>query len=80
VPLSPTQAFGQAVREARHQRCMTQDDAALNSGIDRAFFGHVERGTKAPTLRTVWRVARALDVRPSELIARAEAIIESNST
>jgi transcriptional regulator with XRE-family HTH domain len=77
MALSPSQAFGQAVREIRAERNLSQEQAALASGIDRAYFGHIERATKTPTLRTVWRVATAFDVRPSDILIRAERILES---
>lgn len=73
---SPSQAFGKAVRQVRLERGMSQEAAALNGGIDRAYFGHVERATKSPTLTMVWKIAEALDVKPSELLRRAEQIIE----
>lgn len=76
MALSPAQAFGVAVRRLRVERGLSQEDAALASGIDRAYFGHIERGTKSPTLATVWKVAEGLDVRPSELLASAEQILD----
>lgn len=78
MALSPSEAFGRAVREVRMERRLSQEDAALESGIDRAYFGHIERATKSPTLNTVWKVAEALGVRPSELLARAERIRSSS--
>ncbi|MGN6188213.1 MAG: helix-turn-helix domain-containing protein [Conexibacter sp.] len=75
MPLSPAEAFGRAIRDVRRERRLSQEDAALASGIDRAYYGHVERATKTPTLTTVWRIARALDTRPSELLRRAEELL-----
>jgi transcriptional regulator with XRE-family HTH domain len=43
MALSPSQAFGKAVSELRGERGLSQEDAALRSGIDRAYFGHIER-------------------------------------
>jgi transcriptional regulator with XRE-family HTH domain len=75
MALSPSQAFGKAVSEVRTELGLSQEDAALASGIDRAYFGHIERATKSPTLKTVWKVADALKVQPSELLRRAEKIL-----
>lgn len=74
---SQSEAFGIAVRQLRTERKLSQEAAALNSGIDRAYFGHIERATKSPTLTTVWKIADALGVKPSELLRRAEKIAES---
>lgn len=73
---SPAEAFGIAVRQLRQERGLSQEAVALASGIDRAYFGHIERATKTPTLKTVWRIATALDTRPSELIGRAERMTD----
>jgi transcriptional regulator with XRE-family HTH domain len=77
MALSPSQAFGKAVSEVRIELGLSQEDAALASGIDRAYFGHIERATKSPTLKTVWKVADALKVQPSELLRRTEKILGS---
>jgi len=73
--LSPSQAFGQAARELRKERGLSQEQAALDSGIDRAYYGHIERATKSATLRTIWKMAGALDVPPSAIFTRAERIL-----
>jgi transcriptional regulator with XRE-family HTH domain len=74
--LSPSQAFGQAAREIRKERGLSQEQAALDGGIDRAYYGHIERATKSATLRTIWKMAEALGVPPSALFTRAEQILE----
>lgn len=75
MALTPSQAFGQAIREVRSERHLSQEDAALASGIDRAYYGHIERATKSPTLGTIWKIAAALESPPSELLRRAEGIL-----
>jgi transcriptional regulator with XRE-family HTH domain len=71
-PPSLSVAFGVAVRGLRSERGVSQEQMALNAGIDRSYFGNIERGEYSPTLETVERVAKAFDVPPSELILRAE--------
>ena len=73
----PSKAFGQAAREIRKERGLSQEQAALNSHIDRAYYGHIERGKKSATLRTIWKMAAALGVPPSAIFARAERILEA---
>jgi transcriptional regulator with XRE-family HTH domain len=79
MTLLPSQAFGQAVREIRRERELSQEQAALEGGIDRAYYGHIERATKSATLKTVWRMAAALNVRPSAIFVRAEQILEAQA-
>lgn len=73
----PSKAFGQAVREIRRERKLSQEQAALKGGIDRAYYGHIERATKNATLPTIWKMAAALGVPPSALFTRAEQILEA---
>lgn len=73
--LSPSQAFGHAAREIRKERGITQEKAALDGKIDRAYYGHIERATKNATLPTIWKMAAALGVPPSALFTRAEQIL-----
>jgi transcriptional regulator with XRE-family HTH domain len=73
---SRSQAFGAALRELREKRNLSQEDAALECGIDRAYFGRLERADKTPTLKTLWRIADGLGTRPSKLLARTERILD----
>jgi transcriptional regulator with XRE-family HTH domain len=73
---SRAQAFGDALRELREERGLSQEAAALACGIDRAYFGKLERAAKTPTLRTVWRIADAFETQPSELLRRTERLLD----
>lgn len=79
MALSPSQAFGQAAREIRKERGLSQEQAALDGGIDRAYYGHIERASKSATLRTIWKMAAALGVPPSAIFSRAERILEAQN-
>jgi transcriptional regulator with XRE-family HTH domain len=71
----PSKAFGLAAREIRKERKLSQEQAALDGDIDRAYYGHIERATKSATLRTIWKMAAALGVPPSAIFTRAEQIL-----
>jgi transcriptional regulator with XRE-family HTH domain len=45
-------------------------DLHEKSGLDRTFISDLERGIQCPSLRTILRVAKALDVTPWNLIRR----------
>lgn len=53
-------ALGKAIRERRRQMKMTQADLAKGAGVSPSFIGHIEGGTRAPSLWTVCRIAQAL--------------------
>jgi transcriptional regulator with XRE-family HTH domain len=76
MALSRSEAFGNALRQLREERGLSQEAAALTCGVDRSYFGRLERGQKTPTLGTVWRIADALNTKPSDLLARAERILD----
>lgn len=65
-------AFGQAVRRAREARGLSQESLGFDAGLDRTYVSGVERGVRNPTVRTIFRFAKALGVRPSVLVRRAE--------
>lgn len=46
---------------------MSQDAVSLASGVDRSFLSEVETGKSAPTLDTINKIAKALNVHPEEL-------------
>ncbi len=74
LPRSPRHAaFGAAVRAIREEQGRSQEELALDAGMDRAYLGGVERGERNPSLTNVFKIADALGVRPSEIHARAES-------
>lgn len=74
--MDPSEAFGEALRQIRSERGLSQEEAALTSGIDRAYFGALERSVKTPTLKTVWKIANAFEIPASELLRRAEKLLD----
>ncbi|MET9266120.1 XRE family transcriptional regulator [Amycolatopsis sp. NPDC004079] len=69
-PLSASLAA--AVREARQDRALSAGVLAERSGVSRAMIGKIERGEAQPTAVLLSRLATALGLTLSELIARAE--------
>ena len=69
----PERAFGDALREIRKERSVSQEQLALDSGLDRTYVSLIERGVQSPTIRSVVKLANVLGVKPSELILRMEA-------
>ena len=80
MAMSPAEAFGQALREARLKRGLSQEEAAALGGIDRSYYGHLERASKTPTINMIWRVAEAVDANPSQLVRRTERILADSGS
>jgi transcriptional regulator with XRE-family HTH domain len=72
---TPQVAFGRVLRAARLKAGMSQEDLALESTVQRQFISLIERGENQPTISTIFRLASALQTRPSELMALTEAEI-----
>jgi transcriptional regulator with XRE-family HTH domain len=64
-------ALGQAIRDARTAKGISQEALALNSGVDRSYVGRIERGDNNAALLTLARLAKALDLSMSKLMQRA---------
>jgi XRE family transcriptional regulator, regulator of sulfur utilization len=70
-------AFGQTVRAIREAMGVAQEGMALDAGIDRSYFGSIERGEGQPSLDLVFRIAAALNVTPETLVRRTRARYEA---
>ncbi|THF64906.1 helix-turn-helix transcriptional regulator [Pseudothauera nasutitermitis] len=68
----PALAFGQAVRDARMERSMAQEQLASQAAIERSHMGKIERGEHMPTLALILRIAAALEMSAANLIEATE--------
>ena len=65
-------AVGKTIRTLRKERGLSQDVLSGFAGIARTHLTMFENGTKQANFETLWRIARAFDMRPSELVRRIE--------
>jgi transcriptional regulator with XRE-family HTH domain len=74
MPSDPgiTAALGRAVRFLREQRNLSQEELAARCGMHRTYVGGIERGERNPTVTAIYRLAEALQINGSELLATAE--------
>ena len=56
------------IQKLRQERRMSQMDLALEAGISQGFLAMIETGRKVPTIMTIFKLAKALNVRPSALM------------
>ena len=66
-------AFGVVISRLRVEKGLTQENLSGLAGIARSHLAALESGQKTVKLDTLWRIADALEVNPSELVRRAEA-------
>ena len=62
---------GRNLRKLRTQRGLSLERLSKLSGVSRAMLGQIELAQSAPTINVVWKIARALEVPFSALIAVA---------
>lgn len=70
--MSPQEAFGKVLKDLRLARGLSQEALAHEAEIQRNFVSLIERGHNQPTIGTLWKLAEALDVSPSEMITEVE--------
>lgn len=62
------QLLGVNVRRQRKLEGMTQEQLALEVGMERSYISDLERGQRNPTVRALGRLAEALKVQPHTLL------------
>lgn len=65
-------AVGIVIRRLRLQKGMTQELLSGLAGIARTHLSMIEVGSKQANVATLWRIADALGLRLSQLIAMSE--------
>jgi len=65
-------AFGRAIRDLRRDRGISQEQLGYESGLHRTYVGGIERGERNPSLANILRIADALGVSASQLLAQTE--------
>ena len=68
----PEEAIGLAVRDIRRNKSLSQEQLGFAANLHRTFVSDVERGARNPTVRTLWKIAEALGVRPQHIVEVAE--------
>lgn len=61
------------VRRLRVRLNLSQESLAFESGVNRTYISRLERGLENPTLAVLQRIADALKVEVSELLAKPKA-------
>jgi transcriptional regulator with XRE-family HTH domain len=60
--------LGSNLRDARKRLGLTQEQVAERSGVHPTEVSRIEAGKRDPRVSTLLRLARALEVRPGELL------------
>ncbi|AQT59620.1 transcriptional regulator [Cellvibrio mixtus] len=64
--------FGRVVKQLREEARYSQEVLADKANLNRTYLGEVERGVAVPSLATINKIATALNLSTSQLIALSE--------
>ncbi|MCE7936297.1 XRE family transcriptional regulator [Candidatus Saccharibacteria bacterium CPR2] len=62
--------FGKQVQKRREFLGLNKSELADNAGLDRTYIGGIERGERNPTLTTMYKLAKALQLKPEKLLPK----------
>lgn len=67
---------GNVIADFRKRKGVSQEVLSELADIGRTHLSAIERGSRKPTLETLYRIAVALDVKMSDIVAEIEKRIE----
>ena len=67
---------GNVIADFRKRKGVSQEVPSRLADIGRTHLSAIERGSRKPTLETLYRIAVALDVKMSDIVAEIEKRIE----
>jgi transcriptional regulator with XRE-family HTH domain len=77
--MQPAVAFGRVLRRLRQRKGLTQENLGFEADLRRTFISVLELGQQQPTLTTILKLAKVLDVKPSKLLDLVEREIADSS-
>jgi len=60
--------LGKNIKNIRKEKELTQEELSEKVGVSLEFIGRIEIATSKPSLDTLFKIAKALDVEPYELL------------
>jgi transcriptional regulator with XRE-family HTH domain len=79
--MKDAELFGILIKDLRKKKSISQEKLAEKTGLDRTFISLIETGKRIPTLTSICKLAKALDIKASELLKLYEekiAEVQSN--
>lgn len=78
-PLDQVLAFGKVLRYLRREAGLTQEELSFKAQVERNYVSLIERGVNQPTIRIIFKLATALNTKPSKIFAMVECEIEGKA-
>lgn len=67
---------GQVLQEYRGRSGLSQEVLSGLAGLDRTHYSKLERGERMPTITTLFKIAQAISVHPSDIIKSIEEKVD----
>ena len=77
--MQPAVAFGRVLRRLRQKKGLTQEVLGLEADLRCTFVSILELGQQQPTLTTILKLAKVLEVKPSKILDLVEREIQDFS-
>ena len=71
--------MAQRIEALRTEKGLSQEVLSGLAGIARSHLSMIETGTKQANFETLWKLAAALDLRPSQLVEKIEERARKNA-
>lgn len=71
------EVFGKVLRELRESKQISQEKLAEYCELDRTYISLLERGLRQPTITTIFKLAKALNISPEKLIEKVQDRLSS---
>jgi len=72
-------AFGRVLRAHRIRAELSQEGLAFEAALARNYVSQLELGKKSPSLRTIFRICRVLQISPTQLMDDVERSLRSDA-
>ena len=73
--LTPEEAFAKALRRARTQQKISQEQLGFASGYHRTYISMLERAQMNPSLRVILSISAALEIPAAQLVGDVEKLL-----
>ena len=70
--MTKAKAFGRALKKVRLKKNLTQEDLSLQAEIARVYIPELEYGKKVPSIETIFKLSKALNIKCSKLMDLTE--------
>lgn len=71
--MEPEVAFGLVLRELRKRQALSQEELAHQADLERNYVSLLELGRNSASVKTIFKLAQALDVTVSEFMGLVDA-------